>query len=169
MMIKGSYPNVYKDIDEVTSSLTISMWHSAFQDMPANLVFSIAQQWVLNQNNAPTIAQLREQAIKMTNPNALVSCEEAWETVIKAVKNYGYYRQDEAFKTLSEPTKRAVKVIGWANICRSENIGIERANFYKTYNALEKDNKEKNIVPKAVYEKLQNLSQQMRLEKQKGD
>jgi hypothetical protein len=82
------------------------------------------------------------------------TAQEAWEDVIKAVKRFGSYRMDEAFKTLEERTKRAVRVIGWQQICASEAIGIERANFIKFYDSYNMDAKDAYIFPKALTDKI---------------
>lgn len=157
-LIKGSYPAYYKDIDEITAKILITSWHHSFMDIPAKVVFLLAQKHIMTNTFPPTIAELREQVIKATNPDAIVTPEEAWEKVILAVKKFGYYRQDEAFQSFTNPIKRAVKAIGWQNICMSENIGIERANFFKMYNAFEKDKQEQYIMPKEMLVKLQNLT-----------
>ena len=47
---------------------------------------------------------------------------DAWEHVLKAVRFYGMYREEEALGTLDEATQNCVKRIGFKNICLSENI-----------------------------------------------
>ena len=160
MVIKGSYPNHFKSIDQLTFKLTTEMWYSAFKDQDYQTVLKVTQKYILENRFPPTIADLRQEVIQITNPDSLVSPENAWEVVISAVKRFGYYQQPEAFKTFSDPIKRAVKAIGWENICRSENIGIERSNFYKMYSAIDKPNREQAIIPKEIYSKLQELTHQ---------
>jgi hypothetical protein len=164
-MIKGNYPSYYKDIDEVTSKLTIGMWHSALQDVNATTVFAIAQKYMLQSVFPPTIAQIREMVVKTINPDSLMSGEEAWETVILAIKKYGYYQQPEAFATFSEPIRRAVKAIGWQTICQSENIGYERAHFLKTFATFNELCREEALFPKQIFDKLQGMMNEKRLEK----
>lgn len=169
LMIKGNYPSYYKSMDAVTSKLTISMWESALSDIPAHVVFSVAQKYMLQNVFPPTIAEIREMVIKTTNPDALTSPEEAWEKVILAVKKYGYYQQPEAFRNFSEPIARAVKAIGWQNICKSENIGIERSNFMKMYNVMDQGNREEALLPKEIFDKLQKITHQKSLENGKNE
>lgn len=140
------------------------MWHSAFKDEDFLTVFKCTQKHIMQKTFPPTIAELREEVVKVTNKGALMSPEEAWEIVIKAIKRYGYYQQSEAFATFSEPIRRAVKAIGWQDICRSENIGIERANFFKMFNALDQGNREEALLPKEIYQKLQQMTEQKALE-----
>jgi hypothetical protein len=140
------------------------MWHKAFEDQPFSVVFGAVSKYILHQKFPPTIADIREEVIRMTNPQAMKSGEEAWEEVILAIKKFGFYRQAEGIKTLDEPTRRAVMTIGWGNICKSESIGIERSNFYKLYEALNKGQKEKAVLPNALYEAIQTVTNQARLE-----
>lgn len=167
-MIKGNYPSYYKDIDEVTSKLTIGMWQSALQDVDAVTVFAIAQKYMLQSVFPPTIAQIREMVIQTTKPDSLISPEEAWETVILAIKKYGYYQQSEAFATFSEPIRRAVKAIGWQDICQSENISFERAHFLKMFTNFNQENREEALFPKQIYQKLQQMTNDHRLEQNKN-
>lgn len=164
LIIKGSYPNHFKTTDEITFKLTSEMWFSAFKDQTYQTVLKVTQKYILEHVYPPTIAELREEVVKITNPNALISPENAWESVILAIKRYGYYRQSEALQTFSEPIKRAVRAIGWGNICKSENIGIERANFFKFYNALGKQDREQAIIPSDIYKKLQEITNKKALE-----
>lgn len=167
LMIKGNYPYYYRDIDDVTAKMTIGMWHSALNDTPATVVFSVAQKYMLQNSLPPTISKLREMVVKVQNPEALMTSEEAWEKVILAVKRYGYYQQSEAFATLSEPIRRAVKAIGWAQICKSENIGIERSNFMKMFNVMDEQNREEALLPTEIYTKLQTIIKEKSLEQSK--
>ena len=169
MVIKGSYPNHFKNVDELTFKLTTEMWFSAFKDQDFFTVLKVTQKYILENKYPPTIADLRQEVIKITNPESLMTPEEAWEIVISAVKRFGFYQMPEAFKTFSEPIKRSVKAIGWGNICKSENIGIERSNFYKMYSAIDKPNREQAIIPKEIYAKLQELTQQKALGQDKNE
>ena len=51
------------------------------------------------------------------------------EEVLRAIKMFGSYRETEALQSMTETTRQAVKRMGFRNICLSENIMAERANF----------------------------------------
>lgn len=163
-IIQTSYPNHYRNFDDGMLSLSVQMWHKAFEDQPFAVVFGAVSKYILHKKFPPTIADIREEVVNMTNPAAMKSGEEAWEEVIAAVKKFGFYRQGEAMKTLGDTIQRAVRTIGYDNICKSENIGIERANFYKLYDALNKGSKEKAILPTPLYEAIKKLSDGTKIE-----
>lgn len=140
------------------------MWHKAFEDQPFAVVFGAVSKYILHKKFPPTIADIREEVVRMTNPSAMKSGEEAWEEVIIAVKKFGFYRQGEGIKTLDEVSQRAVRTIGWDNICKSETIGIERANFLKFYDSLNKGAKEKAVLPQSLYEAIERVTEKTRIE-----
>lgn len=74
------------------------------------------------------IALIRSHALPddMTAP-------EAWNEVLKEVRRVGSWGIPSF--SLVEITK-AVDCIGWKTICMSENIGIERAHFFKAFDAI---------------------------------
>lgn len=164
LMIKGNYQNFFKDMNPVTVKLTVNMWWQTLEDFDIKTVLSVVQKYSMNNTFPPTVADLRKMLVKATNPTALKSAEEAWEEVITAVRRFGYYQQSEALKMFDEPTKRAVRAIGWADICKSENIGIERANFFKMYNAFSESKRDEELLPAKLFEKLNKISEQKKLE-----
>jgi hypothetical protein len=165
-MFQANYPYAYKHFDELMLQAAVQLWQQSLQDLDASLVYNIASKIMMTSTDdfPPKIAVLRQECIKASNPEIFITPEEAWETVLRAIKKFGYYRQDEAFKTFSEPIRRTVNYVGWANICRSENIGIERANFCKVYNSFETNNRERAVIPTAIFDRIQQLTEQKALE-----
>lgn len=141
-------------------AVALEMWQKAFYDHSYQVVSSATYQYILQNKFPPTIAEIREEVIKITNPDALKTGEQAWEEVVKAVKRFGYYRQGEALKTLDKATQRAVNTVGWQDICHSEKIGVVRSNFFKVFEAVNKGAKEEAILPSGLYEQIKKLSQQ---------
>lgn len=133
------------------------MWANSFSDIPFHVALNAVQAHILKSQFAPTIAEIRLRCVEMISPKKIKTAQEAWEDVITAVKRFGYYRQSEAFEMLDERVKRAVRVIGWQNICQSESIGIERANFIKFYDSYTGEEREQIIFPKALTDKIQQI------------
>ena len=77
----------------------------------------------------PTVAELREAAARLSMPT-LPADAEAWAEVLAAISRYHYIGKPE----FSHPAiERAVRGVGWQNICLSEQIGVERAHFFRLY------------------------------------
>lgn len=165
MIIKASYPNHFKNFDKDTIRAASEMWHRQFADYSFEVCFTAVERYIAENTFPPAIADIREIVVKMMNPAALKTGEEAWEEVITAVRKYGYYQQPEAFKQLDEPTKRAVKIIGWQNICQSEKIGIERAAFIKTYSNASAPIRERAILPTPLFKHIEQLKERVNHER----
>ena len=56
--------------------------------------------------------------------------EEAWGEVIRKVNNVGSYGRPTFSHELID---KAVRTVGWLNICLSETPGVERAHFFRVY------------------------------------
>lgn len=80
--------------------------------------------------NTNIIAYIREYAFIDQNR---LSAAEAWGEVICQVESIGYYGKPVFSTPIIE---KAVKCVGWRNICMSENIGVERAHFMRAYESL---------------------------------
>lgn len=110
----------------------MKLWFSQLQDIPYDLAEIALNKWVATNKWSPSIADLRESVanIKM---GYIPDWGEAWEQVLHAISHYGYYQQAEALESMDELTRYCVKRIGFSNICRTENIAVDRANFRMIY------------------------------------
>ena len=80
----------------------------------------------------PNIAEIRKLCMERCKPKIL-SFDEAWGVVQKAMADYGWYHPQEAFAIMDELTLSVVKNLGWSRLCQSENPTAERANFREAY------------------------------------
>jgi len=107
---------------------SMELWFRQLQDIPYQVAELALNKWVATNKWSPSIAEIREQA-------AAIKCGEkplwsdGWEEVIRAIKSYGSYRETEALQSMTETTRQAVKRLGFRNLCMSENIMADRANF----------------------------------------
>jgi hypothetical protein len=100
----------------------------------------------------PTPSELRSLLIESLI--GLPSPEEAWSQVMRAIKEHGSYR---APVFSCQAIADAVGAIGWREICMSETISVERAHFFRTYQAY-RDRAVKHVnVPALVAGKYQEL------------
>lgn len=126
--IKTSYPsvNVLKD----KSSMDI--WYMMLRDLDYRVCQNAVLELISTLKFPPTIAEIRE---KSTNYTSLPIKDwgEAWESVLMAIRKFGYMQELEALEYMDELTRKCVKRIGFQNICMSENISADRANFRMIY------------------------------------
>ena len=85
------------------------------------------------------IALIREKSL--VKPQLVAG--EAWAIVLRGVSSVGSYGYPKFDNSLID---KAVDAIGWINICRSENIAIERAHFLKIYDVLAQREKESQML-----------------------
>lgn len=90
--------------------------------------------------NTNMIALIRHNAKEDLN---ILTAGEAWGKVLRQISKAGHYGIPK-FK--DDLVKKSVEAIGWHNICMSENIGIERAHFFKVYEALSGRKKQKDLL-----------------------
>lgn len=135
----------------------MELWYRELQDIPYPVAEAGLRQWVSTQKWSPSIAEIREMASTVQN-GSIPDWGEGWEQVLLAIRRYGTYRIPEAMESFDPITRRCVERLGFRNICMSENINHDRANFRMIYEQLaEREKKEKQLaVP------LQQLIQGMR-------
>lgn len=135
----------------------IDLWYHMLKDIDY-LVCRNAVTQIISQNKfAPAIAEIREKCAAITTEK-LPEWDEAWGMVLKAIRKYGYPREQEALESLPEAVCRIVKRMGYQNICQSENIGVERANFRMAYENESKYQSQSNMLPSAVRRERQLLA-----------
>ena len=106
----------------------MELWYRQLQDIPYQVAELALNKWVSTNKWSPSIAEIREQA-------AGIRCgdkplwSDGWDATLRAIKRYGSYGQAEAMASLDDITRQTVKRLGYLELCRSENIMADRANF----------------------------------------
>ena len=130
-LIRGAYP------DKGLTPETVEVYTRCLSDLP----FEIAQAAVVShiaQNKwFPTIAELRQAAAQLIPGNRAPTALEAWGEVMQQIADVGMYCGGDYRELIwtHSAVERAVKSIGWRQLCLSGNIGVERAHFLKLYDA----------------------------------
>lgn len=121
---------------------SMELWYRQLKDIPFDVASMALDKWVATNKWSPSIADLREQSSKIVNGD-VPDWGAGWEQVLKAISRFGMYRADEAVESLTGVAKECVKRLGFRNICLSENVDRERANFRMLYEELS-DRKQKH-------------------------
>lgn len=129
---------------------TVALWTEMLSDMPFATAKTALIKVLATAKFWPTVAEIREAAVSITNPTMLTPAE-AWGQVIRAVKDYGYYRPTEGIATLDPTVRKAVKAFGgFVEICMTENIDVVRAQFMRVYEQCASREKEIAVLPESV-------------------
>ena len=79
----------------------------------------------------PSVARIVAAARELDPGNEkLPTAAEAWEEVMRLVNDFGPYRCPIYS---CEAVRRAVRAIGWRQLCMGENIEADRAHFLRLY------------------------------------
>lgn len=133
---------------------TVDLWTMMLGDIP----FAIAQAAVMTHMSQsafpPTVADIRSAAEKITSPNRLEAIE-AWDLILRAIRNYGYYRESEALASLPPEVANMVRRFTWEALCTSENIDTLRAQFRMAWETQSKRQREERLMPPEVRQLLE--------------
>lgn len=144
------------------SAASMDIWYELIGDIPYEQCKNAVRQLMATSNFFPSAAEIRKLCTQMEYPEVL-STDDAWGMVLKAVRAYGYMQETAALESLPEPCRTVVKNIGWQNICRSENIMAERAFFRDSYGPKIQEMKRVETLPLGIRQENRNrLNDQIR-------
>lgn len=136
MAIRTYYPKE----NILPNQQAMELWYRELQDIPYNVAEASLRQWVATNKWSPSIAEIREMASTVQH-GSIPDWGDGWEQVLKAIRKYGSYRIPEAMESFDPITRQCVERLGFRNICMSENINHDRANFRMIYEQLQERKK----------------------------
>lgn len=115
----------------------VEVWYSMLHEYKIEDLTRAIKELIKTETHLPTIAHITKQ-IATYNVATLPNGEDEWQEVLKAVRRYGSYREEEALKSLKPYTSRIVRLIGYYRICTStpEQQTWNRKEFIEEYNSL---------------------------------
>lgn len=146
-MIQSLYPNQLKNSEDYNFELTAKLWQRLFADEPYTECARALMEYACLNKYMPHPSDIKDLVAKFKSPEAYKSPEIAWEECCKAIKRFGYYRQNEAFATFDSKMKRVVKAVGWGNLCHSERIDVIKKNFFDMWKNINVSEQERLKLP----------------------
>ena len=134
----------------------MQLWYMQLQDIPYQVAQVTLNKWVATNKWSPSIADIREQATSIVKGNTK-DWGEAWQSVINSIGKYGSYQEQAALESFDDLTRQVVKRLGYRNICLSEDINVDRANFRMIYEQLEQRNKQDLQIPNQLKEMINKI------------
>lgn len=132
-LLLASYPTQRQklspdDIAEMTRAYAM-----AFKQIDAGQVQSAVSSLVLTEKWLPSIAQVVARVAEVRDGRKREGGE-AWGDVLSAIRKHGSWRTPGVDFEFADPVvARAVKALGWADLCASENVVADRARFVDLY------------------------------------
>ena len=154
MAIRSAWPNANLMLDDKAKDV----WYTMLADLDYNACLVAIKEHMSTCRFAPSIAELRERCSNVTSV-PVQSWGDAWEDVISAIRFCGMYREDEALQRMDAITRKCVKRLGFQNLCTSENITADRANFRMIYEQEQKTQKELQQLSPALQEQKKSYQQ----------
>lgn len=143
--IKSAYP-ASKILEDGAS---MDFWYMMLKDIPYEVAENAVMEHICTSVYPPNIAEIRKLCMERCRQPVL-SFDDAWGVVQKAMSMYGSWRTEEAYKTMDALTLSVVKNIGWTRMCQSENPAADRANFREAYEAKAQKLQSSNCLPEFV-------------------
>jgi hypothetical protein len=136
-----------KQQSEDQFKMTVIAWQEMLNDVSYEEAKTALKLYASDNSFPPHPSDILLFVAKTREPEAFISGEEAWEIVKKAATKIGFYRQKEAYETFSPRVLRAVKIIGWEKICRSEKPEFVKKDFCQVYDNIAKSEQESLKLP----------------------
>lgn len=146
----------------------MELWYRELQDIPYAVAEAGLRQWVATNKWSPSIADIRAMTSEVAH-GEIADWGDGWGKVLKAISQYGSYRESEALNSLDELTRTCVQRLGFRNICMSENIETDRANFRMMYEQMAEKKKRQQQTPIPLQRLISGLQGQGLLEGDKKD
>ncbi len=153
--IKSAYP-ASKILEDNAS---MDFWYMTLKDIPYEIAENAVMEHICTNIYPPNIAEIRKLCMERCK-TPILSFDEAWGVVRKAMSDYGWYHPQEAFATMDELTLAVVKNLGWSRLCQSENPTADRANFREAYEAKAREAVNSNMLPDFISNEKLMLQQQ---------
>ncbi len=148
--IKAAYPaaNIMPD------KQSKDVWYTMLADLEYRVCLNALKKHISTNRFPPTIAELRRGCADiLAGPD--VDWSEAWGRVLLAVRRDGMYNEPAALERMGPEAAKIVKRLGFKNICMSENIEVERANFRMAWETEQRRRKEDLAIPEKVMQEIQ--------------
>lgn len=143
LMIGAAYPNF------APTKETVQVYYELLKDLPADLLKAAALQCCAEAGRkfAPSVGELRGAAVELeVKAQGIPSTLEAWDETCRAYfndyKRSPMYRGGEIFYEDPNPfrwshplVERVAKMLGWPDFPKPENESVDRAHFFKQYEA----------------------------------
>lgn len=136
----------------------MELWYNQLQDIPYKLAEVVLNKWVAIEKWSPSIADIRQQATELTSGTPK-DWGNGWEQVEKAIRYIGQYNEQEALDSFDDITRQVVKRLGFVNLCLSENVMADRANFRMLYEQIAERNSKSEQLPEKVRNVIQSIQQ----------
>lgn len=155
-VLRGAYPQFYRDISRAEAEDTVNLWADMFKADEPTLVAAAVKSVIEGDEKGfpPTIGQVKAKLRLITGSEELTEAE-AWDMVSRAIRN-GIYGAAEEFERFPPAVRRIVgspnTLREWARMDTDTVHSVVASNFQRSYRSISSREKEINALPADVRE-----------------
>ena len=165
-IIKQLYPdkNGFEKMDKDELRSAAEAWAMVLDDLDFTLAQKALKAHSAHSTFAPSIAELRKEAVNILDPGVKITGDEAWDIVLSAVREYGYGRKQEAIEKMPEAVQpMARRWFDEIGMTENDSLGVTRGQFIKSWEVhADRDQLEKQL-PGGISEMIKGLLEKKRL------
>ena len=150
--VKAAYPNANIMPDKQSKNV----WYTMLSDLDYNVCLTAIKEHMSINKFAPSISEIRQKCSEIVN-GLPKDWGAAWAEVLDSIRYKGMYREEEALKEMEPLTRECVKRLRYQNICLTENLEMDRANFRMIYEQVSKQRMQDAQLPIGLQTKKQEL------------
>jgi hypothetical protein len=164
-ILQAAFPAYYRGLVEDDAFAAVNLWTEMFADEDVANVLSAVKALIATQVDGypPTVGKVKNKLVKMKYPDRMSEFE-AWETVLKAVRN-SLYHSDEEFEKLPELLRRIVvtpnQLREWAMMDIDSLGSVVASNFMRSYRNRVVEVQELDMLPEGLKKDLRELGKNM--------
>lgn len=164
-----AYPNFDKFRDEKHIQSMVGVWLEMFAEDDARLVGMAVKQHISLSKWPPSIAEIREIMVDITNPD-IIPPDEAWEAVSKLMYAQGEHCHVDLFHVLPRPIAEAVEAVGYGQLYAlrvayargsASKAGLDHVAFIQAYEGKIERQRKKASLPGKLREQIEAVSATM--------
>lgn len=154
----AAYPNMQNKL----AGPIAEVWRMTLADLSYDVARQALAAHIATSRFFPTVADIREQAVRLTQPRAL-DWLEAWGLVMDAVRRHGSYHEQAALASLPADVAETARRIGWREICLCEEPGVVRGQFRMAWETVAKRHAELAVLPEPLRAQLEAVAARLAL------
>ncbi len=143
----------------------VALWSELFSDVDFRVVKVALKKLMILNTFPPSVAELRQAVAEVSRPEgSRLPAPEAWGLAIKAIHEYGYYREGEAMASLPESVAQVVRWMDYQQLCLSENTDVIRGQFIRMYETQQRREAEQAVLPPGLKQDIARLAEGLKIE-----
>ena len=165
-VMKSSYQRFYINVTKEDATDAVNVWAMMFEDEDPKIVTEAVKALICTSEFPPTIADVKKKIALITKIEQGMTEAEAWNLVLRAVKNSGYHAQKE-YENLPPVLQRLVGSAGqlkeWGLMDMGVLGSVVQSNFMRSYKARSTEQKQIDQLPESTKALMANLKQNYKM------